>query len=329
MFDEPIKLSAVSDMVFQYTFSSEGSEKCLLPFINAVLESSGRTPVVSVKIENPFNIQKYLNSKKTILDIKVKDANGRAFDIEMQTCNEVGFPERILYYWSQLYVDQIQSGQDYVEIQPVISIVLTRFTLFKELPDLHNVFNIRSEKNRDFVLTPNLEIHTLELTETKWKRFLEGMMLENQTEEMKKQEALKNWLDYFLHSHRKTEEEMRQLVAETQGMDVAFHKFTDFQKDTYMRDMARAMERTARDERGRLLFAQKEGLEKGLAEGRAEGRAEALVDSISKFYPFVYSEEISPEFQNRLLQIQDCGRLDVIMSAMLARKPLEEVQKYL
>ena len=79
------QLSPTNDVIFQFIFSSKDSEKCLLPFINAIQLDAGKEPIKSVEIKNPFDLQRFQGGKKVILDIRATDEKNRPFDIEIQT----------------------------------------------------------------------------------------------------------------------------------------------------------------------------------------------------------------------------------------------------
>ena len=64
------QLSPTNDVIFQFIFSSKDSEKCLLPFINAIQLDAGKEPIKSVEIKNPFDLQRFQGGKKVILDIQ-------------------------------------------------------------------------------------------------------------------------------------------------------------------------------------------------------------------------------------------------------------------
>ncbi|MDO4585337.1 MAG: Rpn family recombination-promoting nuclease/putative transposase, partial [Planctomycetia bacterium] len=252
-------LSITSDMVFQYVFSSPGCEPGLLSFINAVQADAHRPLAREVIVKSPFNLQQFLEDKRSILDIKAIDNDNRVYDIEMQTVNKDAFLNRILYYWSRLYCEQIQSGDDYSRLNPVVSIVLTRFVMFPELSDIHNVFNITAEKNPEYILTDDLQIHTLELAPRKLAALAEI------------QEPLRRWLDFLCTANEKTEVEMKVLLTKDRGLEVAYDKFREFTRNDEYRQLALAREKAERDYRAEMSYARKQGLAEGREEGLAEG----------------------------------------------------------
>ena len=320
-------LPAAADIVFQYIFSSKHSEECLLHFINAVRMSAGRSLAKEVMIRNPFNLKDYAADKKTILDIKATDESGRTYDVEIQTANELAFPERMLYYWAQLFAGRLSAGEGYEQLRPVVSIILTRFTLFDHLTDLHNVFNIAAEKDPKVLLTKHFEMHTLELTKPKWDRFMEQISAVPEG-----QRLLRNWIDFLLHSNQKTEAEMETLTCGTPGLELAYQKFMEVNSDERMREIAWAREKAARDEHGRILFAKEEGREEGRAEGRAEERAENrafLTQSLRRMLPLFYPECATAETLERIENIEETERLQELINAMLEQMSFERIAELL
>ena len=281
------------------------------------------------------------------LDLKAEDSNGRKYDIEMQTVNKVAFINRILYYWSKIYADQIRAGESYVNLKPVVSIILTRFDLLKELPDLHNVFGIRAEKKPDFILTDDLQIHTLELTPQKWGRFMKDPDLEAA------QKLPQNWTDFFLNANCKSEEEMENLILATPGLDVAYDKFQEFTQDDELRELAFAREKAERDREAELLYAQTAGLEKGrregiregrlkgiregvregrekgiqegLVQGQEKGKAEMLIENIQNILDFRFGKSVSAELKTQFESLTDIPELQELFAFTLSAERLEDI----
>ncbi len=83
----------------------------------------------------------------------------------------LGFPsydKRILYYACKLHQQQMHEGQDYVELQPTISISFLNHVLFPEVTDYHLHFGLL-EKTHHFAFSQDLAFHILELPKFKKK----------------------------------------------------------------------------------------------------------------------------------------------------------------
>jgi len=273
----PFELPPTADVVFQYLFSSPGAENGLKCFINAINMSAGRRLIESVEIENPFNVANFANQKTSIVDVKAKDEKGKTYDIEMQLVDAMGFTDRVLYYWSKIYSSMLNRGDIYEQLRPVISIVVTRFELFPQLTDLHNVFTLSAEKDPAVLFSDQIEIHSLELIDTKLERLV------REAEDLHgNQFQLQNWMEYLRNGNRKTEAEMDTLICTTPGLGETHARYTQFTEDDELRELAFAREKYERDHLARLTLAERKGREEGLYLGLAKGREEGLHLGIAK-----------------------------------------------
>ena len=275
------------DFVFSYTMGSEGSEPALKSFIDAVVDA-GRPRTKDIQIVSPFMLADFVNGKKSILDIKALGEDGRYFNIEIQTANQKGFSNRILYYWSGLYHEQLEQGEEYEKLSPVISIVVARFNLFPANPRLHNVFTLSAENQHDCVFSDQIQIHSIELTQEKIGQLPQI------------HEELKNWLEFLSNGHKKTKEEMTMLTQTNSGLAVAADRYERLCRNAQLREMAIDHEKKERDLKGKLSFAReegiqlglehekgleqglKQGLEKGLEQGREQGREQGLEQGLKQ-----------------------------------------------
>ena len=72
--------------------------------------------------------------------------------------------ERMLYYWSKMYVGNLSIGESYLKLKKAISIIIMdqEIEKLKGLP-AHTTWRIRESKIGKMVLTDDLEIHIIEL----------------------------------------------------------------------------------------------------------------------------------------------------------------------
>ncbi|MCX7082261.1 MAG: Rpn family recombination-promoting nuclease/putative transposase, partial [Methylococcales bacterium] len=99
------------DCVFKALLGKEENSNLLVHFLNAVLGSELSEPIVSVVIINPYNDKEFLDDKLNIVDVKAKDERGRIYQIEIQLDYFSYLPARMLYTWSDVYSQQLQSGE--------------------------------------------------------------------------------------------------------------------------------------------------------------------------------------------------------------------------
>ena len=102
----------------------------------------------------------------------------------MQNYNEVALKSRILYGWANLYKSQLkQDNAAYSELVPVIAIWVLNQNIFRNSPTPHHRFQV-ADLSTQVVLSPHLEIHTLELD--KWRKNREPVTT-----------ALHRWLEFL------------------------------------------------------------------------------------------------------------------------------------
>ncbi len=122
-------ISPIVNFAFLKLFASEQNKLVLRAFLNAILKL--QYPIVDLQIANPFNLQDFEEDKQSILDIKARDSNGRIFNVEMQLANYAAFPKRIVFYGCEIYTDQLRTGDDYSNLNPVYCISIIRGALWR------------------------------------------------------------------------------------------------------------------------------------------------------------------------------------------------------
>lgn len=146
------KILPTNDLMFKKMMTSEGKEYILQNFIQVVTGMK----LSNVKPTNPYQIQKYrenlagvnLEMYQTIVDIAATTEEGIDIIIEMQLYKHRGFFERIRYYMASTYMDSYSAGHQ--TYKPVISIVVTDFSVFKEDPEPRvEIGLVNLEKNRE------------------------------------------------------------------------------------------------------------------------------------------------------------------------------------
>ncbi len=321
-----------NDIVFSFLMASSDSEPALQSFINATLTDVGRPLIKSVTIHSPFTLNTLQSGKVGVLDVKAQGQDGRYFDIEMQTTNKKGFNNRILFYWSRLYSQQLSEGDNYTLLNPVVSIIVAQFVMFPKLENMHNVFTLTSESNPKVVFSDQMQIHSIELPKA------------NFTNSNSVQTKFSQWVDFFQNGHEKTEAEMNDLLSD-EGLALAIKKYRALCQDPTLRELALRQEKAERDRQAELEYALDEGmakgmekgmaqgLEKGLAQGREEGReqgreeglakgvekgrAEGLKNTIARRYSKQYPDSDSSKIQQVLEPITDEKRLNDILDIIL------------
>jgi len=160
------KINPAVDCVFKAILGSEENKNLLIHFLNAILEPEEGSLIKDVLITNPYNEREFIGDKLTIVDVKAIDEKGYHYQIEIQLAIHAALSARILYTWSSIYHSQIEEGDSYQKLKPVISIWLLNGTLFENVEAYHLPFSLYN-KTHQVVLSEHISIHLLQLP--KWE----------------------------------------------------------------------------------------------------------------------------------------------------------------
>lgn len=101
--------------------------------------------VISVGITNPVILGEAIDNKEFRLDINVRLNNHTLINLEMQVANKMNWRNRSLIYLCRSY-DQLDHGQDYDAVSPVIHIGFLNYALFPESSEFyttHKLINVK------------------------------------------------------------------------------------------------------------------------------------------------------------------------------------------
>lgn len=176
-----------TDIAFKKIFGSEQSKDILISFLNAMLYDS--QPVIEdLEILHPYLTPRIRGVKETYLDIKAKITGNKTAIVEMQVLNVAGFEKRILYNAAKSYSIQLQAGEDYTLLNPVIALTIVDFPMFTEFDQVISRFVLKEKDYLVDYLSYDLELVFVELPKF--------------TKELEELETLTDkWL-YFMKSGR-------------------------------------------------------------------------------------------------------------------------------
>jgi predicted transposase/invertase (TIGR01784 family) len=121
-------VSPLSDRIVRAVFGCQknirNTEALLKPIIGIPPEDYAGMRVVS-----PAFFRRWRGDKQGILDIRLATKSGRTIHIEIQINPFRAMIPRILYYQARMVADQIHSGEDFGQIQQVISVVILDYSL--------------------------------------------------------------------------------------------------------------------------------------------------------------------------------------------------------
>lgn len=278
----------------------------MVSFINGTMTNAGMSPIVEAKVLNPFNIKEFVVSKRIVLDVRVRNKRDWLYDIKVQTTRHPAFTNRVLYYWADTYSSQMSRGDIFTQLRPVISIILTRFPVFSQIPKVHVVFELRARENPKIVMTNQAQFHFLQLAESIKQQLnsLEGIRPD-----------FLDWLNFFAFGGEKSEVEMAALTHDNPLIQEAYAELQRFYGDHETRERMRDLRRFIVDyELG--INASKE---EAMAQGMASGKADSIIFMLTHRYGFV-----PQDVQKVLLSITDIARLDALMALVYDSKSMDE-----
>ncbi len=174
-----------TDYAFKKIFGSSESKDILISFLNALIYD-GNPTIEDLEIINPNLPPKVQGLKDTYLDVKAQLKNGTFVIIEMQVLNVQSFGKPEVFNAAKTYAFQLQAGEGYRFLKPVIALTLTDFEMFANREELISRFVYR-EKNDGFTYPENeielvfielpkftKELHQLETIADKWIYFIKS-----------------------------------------------------------------------------------------------------------------------------------------------------------
>jgi len=155
-----------TDFAFRKIFGSEQSHKILISFLNGILYE-GQSVIEDLTILDPYLSPKIRGVKESYLDVRAKLQSGDTVIIEMQVLNVEGFEKRILYNAAKAYSIQLDKGEKYAELSPVIALTITDFEMFPEIDRSISRFVLKEKEFLIDYLSGDLQLVFLELPKFK------------------------------------------------------------------------------------------------------------------------------------------------------------------
>jgi len=230
-----------TDFAFKKIFGSQQSTDILISFLNAILYD-GRDTIVDLQILDPYQSSRLKGMKDWFLDVKATLHDRTTVIVEMQVLNVVGFEKRILYNAAKFYATQLDIGDDYTLLSPVIALTIADFEMFPKSSKVISSFMLRQKEELTSYCN-DFELVFIELP--KFKKSLEALG------------SLSDKWIYFLRNANKL-----QSVPSSMEQEPAIqHAFRVAEQSQLTRDELETLEQQSRvlhDNRNAVLYAKKE-----------------------------------------------------------------------
>lgn len=219
---EPVGISPRVDCVFRALLADPEHADRLVDFLNSVLQRS--SPIVAAQLRNPIQASEFVDDGQIVVDVIATDVSGEVFQVEMQSWNHAALKERMLYAWATLYKAQLEKGDRYTELRPVVSIWLIDENTFRGVTGFHHRFRVRDDAG-GLELSSHLELHVLELD--RWRKHPDlGIPA-----------GLLGWMRFFTEA-----ETWREVPPDIDSpvLESAMSVLTDFQTNAARNDLYRS-----------------------------------------------------------------------------------------
>jgi len=251
-----IFINPKTDFAFKKIFGSEQSRGILTSFLNGILYA-GDSIIQDLIILDPYQAPRILGIKSSYLDVKARLSNGNWVIIEMQVLTVEGFEKRVLYNATKTYSAQLNKGDDYEILSPVIALTITDFEMFDDIDRPISWFVLKEKESSVEYPISDLELVFVELP--KFKVPLDS--LETLTDK---------WI-YFLQNAKDL-----SAVQDSMGSGAEIRQAFDIANQAGLtREELDLIERQLmyiQDKRGALTHATRVAREQGLEQGLEQGR---------------------------------------------------------
>ena len=250
-------LTPKNDVVFSALFSAK-NKNLVKSFISSILNQD----ISEIDMDKSTHlIKNFIHNKLGILDLRVKLDNKIYCNVEVQLNDEGNMPERMLYYWSRLFGNQLKSGNPYDKLQKTISVGIFDFELdnLKNLPGYCSKWKIIDDEGRKIILTDLFELYIICLPR-----------LRKYSKEKILKDKLAQWM-LFIDDPKSAE--VKEIMKSNSDIKQAVQTLEEINDDEEMRRLAELREKAERDEVSAMSFARKQGLHEGEARGEKSRNA--------------------------------------------------------
>ncbi|MBP2022985.1 putative transposase/invertase (TIGR01784 family) [Clostridium punense] len=288
---EDFLLKPKNDFVFKKIFGDVKNKDLLISLLNSILSDK----VNDVTILNSELPKENIEDKKSVLDVRAVTDAGYHIDIEIQVLRTVSMPERSLYYWSKLYIEQIAVGESYKKLKKTIAINIVDYDCINT-NKYHNIFHIMEDETK-LKLTEVLEIHFIELRKLKNINTID---------------KLSQWMNFIKGDSKEVILEMAKVNSD---IEKAYDILRTMSQDRETRALYLSREMALHDEATRR--------EEALEEGVEIGRTTLLIKLLKKRF-----KDFSKDMEEKIKKLPE-DKFEVLSLDIFELKTIEDIYKYI
>lgn len=155
-------LNRLNDVFFKSLLGSEERKALTLNFINSILDRDENNAFIDLIFADKEVVPQRIHGKLSLLDVLAEMNDGTRVHIEVQVLLDEYMANRTLYYWGRIYGRELEAGEPYQHLRPVITIDLLNYNQFPQYDAYSHTYHIANDQNHD-ILTNHLEMHFIEL----------------------------------------------------------------------------------------------------------------------------------------------------------------------
>lgn len=222
------------------------------------------------------------DGKYGILDVRVRMKNGSQMDLEMQVAPFEFWNNRVIFYLSKMYAEQVKEGDKYKNLKPCIQVSILNFNLFHEDRTCFREIAF-CDLTTKLKYTDLLEIYVLEL-----KKF---------PPEQKEEPLIIKWMRFLAAESR---EDFEKMAGEDNYINEAYEVLQKLSADERKRLEYEARQKAIRDYDSQMSSSREEGIRIG--EDRLNHLYEKLMrdhrsdDLVKAISDKVYREKLYQEY---------------------------------
>ena len=222
------------------------------------------------------------DGKYGILDVRVRMKNGSQMDLEMQVTPFEFWNNRVIFYLSKMYAEQVKEGDKYKNLKPCIQVSILNFNLFHEDRTCFREIAF-CDLTTKLKYTDLLEIYVLELKKL--------------PPEQKEEPLIIKWMRFLAAESR---EDFEKMAGEDNYINEAYEVLQKLSADERKRLEYEARQKAIRDYDSQMSSSREEGIRIG--EDRLNHLYEKLMrdhrsdDLVKAISDKVYREKLYQEY---------------------------------
>ena len=283
-------LDPKNDLVFKRIFGSHPD--LLISFLNALMPLEPGRVIESIEYVSNEMVPDNPAKKYSIVDVRCKDNYKRHFIVEMQMEWSDFFPSRMLLNASKAYVQQLDSGEGYTNLQPVYALAILNKSFDHKTAEFYHRYQVANCENTDEVVE-GLELIMVELPKFRTEKWSDRRMAVLWLRFLKE---MKHGLEYVPEDFL-ADAAIREatVICEKGSFTEAELAVYDKNRDTILNELSFMLENLAKGRKEGLAEGEKKGLQRDVKKGLRKVHVQRPFSSYSTAHEKACQRKILPK----------------------------------